>query len=478
MGYIQGVDRRQQQLLPVSVEEYVEADSPVRFIEEYVNGLKVGELGFEREQPAETGRPGYDPRVLLKLYVYGYLQRIRSSRRLEAEAKRNLELIWLLGGLRPDFKTIADFRRDNRKSFKGVFRDFNLMVRKLGLFGAELVAIDGAKFKAVSSSKGYYTPRRLEDLKRHLDGRIEEYLGILEQEDAQLADLPGEPSREELAQRLGELQQRREECEGWGKTMEQKGQTEINVGDPDSRWQKRVGAGYNVQVAVDGKHDLIVAEEVVPDQNDAGQLHPMATAAQEQLQKKAIDVVADSGYYQAEQIGKCEQSGAQTYVPAPRTSEGRFPGGVQVYPKSEFAYQAEQDLYRCPQGQELVFGYAAWDGSVERRYYYNVAACSACAVRALCTRGRHRKISRLPNEEIVERLAVRVAQKPHLIRERKTIVEHVFGTLRIWGHDTFLCRGLEMVRAEFSLSALSYNLRRLINLFGVEKLLAALRSPA
>ncbi|MCX6953645.1 MAG: IS1182 family transposase [Verrucomicrobia bacterium] len=478
MSYIEGVDRNQTQLLPASVEEYVGEEAAVRVIEAFVGGLDVRALGFGRAEPAGTGRPAYAPHDLLKLYLYGYLHRIRSSRRLEAETKRNLEVIWLLRALRPDFKTIADFRRDNRECFKGVFRRFNLLLRKLELFGAELVAIDGAKFKAVNSPRRHYTVKQLTELTAQIDARIEEYLGRLDAEDAVHADLPAALTKEQLQAKLATLTERRSRYQDWQTELAATGQTEISLTDPDSRGQKQVGVGYNVQVAVDAKHDLIAEPAVVQDQNDLAQLHPMATAAQTQLAATTLAVVADAGYHEAGQLEKCEQAGLTTYVPARTGTLGQGPGGQPVYPKTDFTYEAAQDRYRCPAGQTLAWRYATKARGKARDYYYTVAACGACPQRAQCTTAAYRKISRLENEAVVERQAARVTAKPELVAERKTIVEHVFGTLRLWGHDEFLCRGLEMVRAEFSLSALSYNLRRALNLLGVPTLLAAMTARA
>jgi transposase len=472
VSYIEGVDRRQEHLLPPSVEDYVPAEAPVRFIDAFVDGLDFAELKFSRARPADTGRPGYHPRDLLKLYVYGYLQRVRSSRRLEAEAARNLEVIWLLGGLRPDFKTIADFRKDNRACFPGVFRQFNLLCRKLELFGAELIAIDGAKFKAVNSPKRHYTAEQLQELVIQIDARIATYLDRLDVEDAAAADTPAPPTRAELHAKLDALAARRADYQDLQQQLGQSGAAEISLTDPDSRGQKKVGVGYNVQIAVDAKHDLIVEPDVVQDQNDLAQLHPMAAKAKAALEVAQLPTVADTGYHEAGQLEKCEQAGIETYVPASAGTCGQAPGGRSVYPKTDFIYEAARDVYRCPAGQALHLGYSGENRGKARDYYYNAAACGACAQRAECTTAKYRKISRLENEAVVERQAARVAAEPEVVAERKTIVEHVFGTLRLWGHDEFLCRGLGMVRAEFSLSALSYNLRRVLNLEGVAKLLA------
>lgn len=478
MSYIKGEERGQEQLLPARVEDYVKENAPVRFVDAFVEGLDLLALGFARVKPAETGRPPYDPRDLLKLYVYGYLQRVRSSRRLEAEGTRNLEVIWLLRGVRPDFKTVADFRKDNRACFKGVFREFNLLCRKLELFGAELVAIDGAKFKAVNSAKRHYTAEQLQELVLQIDQRIEEYLGRLETEDAAVADMPAAPTRVELQAKLAQLRERRGRYHDYQTQLTQSGQTEISLTDPDSRGQKKVGVGYNVQIAVDAKHDLIVEPEVVQDQNDLAQLHPMAKAAKAGLAVEKLQAVADTGYHEAGQLEKCEQAGLETYVPASAGTSGQAPGGRTVYPKTAFIYETARDVYRCPAGQELKLGCSGKTQGKARDYYYNVAACGACVRRTECTTAKYRKLSRLKNEAVVERQAARVAARPEIVARRKTIVEHVFGTLRLWGHDQFLCRGLAAVQAEFSLSALSYNLRRALNVLDVAKLTAGLALSA
>lgn len=475
MSYIEGVERGQTQLLPPCVEDYVAAEAAVRVIDAFVEQLDLAALGFGRTSPAETGRPGYHPADLLKLYVYGYLHRVRSSRRLEAEAQRNLEVIWLVRGLRPDFKTIADFRKDHRACFQGVFRDFNLLCRKLELFGAELVAIDGAKFKAVNSARRHYTATQLAELVAQIDARIAEYLGRLDAEDAATADLPAAPTREQLQAKLATLRERRTRYQGYQTQLTTSGATELSLTDPDSRGQKKVGVGYNAQVAVDARHHLIAVAEVVPEQNDLAQLHPLAAAAQTALASPALQAVADTGYHAARQLEKCEQAGIVTYVPAGGGTAGQAPGGRTVYPKTSFAYAATRDHYRCPAGQTLAFGYAAADHGQARRYYYNLTACGACPQRAGCTTAKYRKLSRLANEAVVERQAARVAAHPAIVAARKTIVEHVFGFLRLGGHDVFLCRGLALVRAEFSLSALSYNLRRALTVLGPAQLLAALR---
>lgn len=478
MSYICGVDRHQVQLLPPSVEEYVEAEASVRAIDAFVAGLDLRALGFD-SGPADTGRPGYAPADLLRLYAYGYLNRIRSSRRLEAETHRNLEVIWLLRGLRPDHWTIAAFRREHRARFKAVLREFNLLCRKLELFGAELVAIDGAKFKAVNSPGRHFTAEELRAALAQIDARIEDYLERLDQADTEQAGAPERPAAQNLAEKLAQLLDRSARYQHLKDTLAAAGQNEIALTDPDSRGQKKVQVGYNVQVAVDAHHDLIVEAAVVQDQNDLAQLHPMAAAAQQELAAPALTAVADAGYHAAEQLEKCEQDKIATYVPAPGGTAGRTSDGTTVYPKARFTYQPERDSYRCPAGTELPFVAEGRDRGRLRRYYYKASACAGCALKAQCTHAAYRRLSRLPNEAVVERQAARVAARPEVVRERKTIVEHVFGTLRLWGHDTFLCRGLEMVRAEFTLSAFAYNLRRALNLKSVAQILQVLQgAPA
>jgi transposase len=478
MSYQRGPDRYEVQLLPPCLDDYVSPEAPARFIDAYVESLDLRALGFTHAQPAATGRPPYHPADLLKLYLYGYLNRIRSSRRLEVEAGRNLELMWLLRGVLPDFKTIADFRKDNRKVFKLLFKNFNLLCRKLDLFGAELVAIDGSKFKAVNNPSRHYTKEQLQELVAKIEERIDNYLGQLDQQDQELQGVAAQPSRAVLQDKIAQLKERQGKYEGWLQQMAQAQQEEVSLVDVDSRGQKKVGVGYNVQVAVDAKHHLIVEPEVVQDANDRGQLSAMAAAAKAELQVERLKVVADAGYHEAGELEKSEQGGIETYVSSPGTTSGRSSSGKEVYPKEAFCYDAQADSYHCPAGQRLERGYQGQSKGKERIYYYNVAACGACPGKAQCTTAAYRKISRLVNEAVVERQAARSAAHPEILKARKSIVEHVFGTLRNWEHDNFLLRGLEKVRAEFSLSALSYNLRRVLSLISLERWLQAVGAGA
>ena len=475
MSYSRGPDRCQTQLLPSCVEDFVPPNSPVRFLDAFIEGLDFAELGFTHSQPADTGRPPYHPADLTKLMVYSYTHRIRSSRRQEAEAKRNLELMWLLRGIRPDFKTIADFRKNNLKAFKALFKRFNLLCRELGLFGAELAAIDGSKFKAVNNSRRHYSDEQLKEIVAKIEKRIDEYLSDLEAEDEQNPASPP-PTEQELKQKIKELQARKTDYEGWLKEMAQNEQNQKSLTDEDSRKLKGPHGhliGFNVQVAVDAKHDLIVAEEVVQDANDRNQLAPMAIAAKEELQVTSLKVVADAGYHHADHFEQCEEAGVEAYVPAQGKTGGQSRDGKEVYPKDQFVYNAATNTYCCPAGQTLTQMSQNECRGRQLLHYYNRTACKQCSLRPQCTQSPYRKISRLPNEEVVEQMAQRVKSNPEYVSRRKQIVEHVFGTLRQWEHDTFLMRGLDKVRAEFSISCLVYNLRRVMSLVSLEKLLAA-----
>jgi transposase len=478
MSYRKGPDRCQTQLLPACLEDYVPADAPVRFIDVFVDGLDLKQLGFQRAEPSATGRPPYDPADLLKLYAYGYLNRIRSSRRLEAEAKRNLELMWLLRSITPDFKTIADFRKDNQAYFKGVLKQFNLLCRKLDLFGAELVAIDGSKFKAFNNPNRCLTAKELSELLTQVDGRIEQYLQQLDQNDLDAEGVRANPSKQDLAQKISSLRERKDQYEQWMKDLNQSQQQTMGLTDPESRLQRTGQMGYNVQVAVDAKHDLIVESHVVQDANDLQQLNSMAQAAQQQLAVQALKVVADAGYYSAPQVAACESAGIETYIPANRHATGQSKGTKAIYPKEAFEFDPLRDSYRCPRGQELVRTGKSMHDGLMRIEYNNIKACRECPLRTDCTQGKYRRIYRSADEVAVERLAQRVRRYPELIAKRKTIVEHVFGTLRQWGQDQFLMRGLAAVRAEFSLSCLAYNLRRALGLISVQTLRHTIQTNA
>ena len=473
MSYLRGPDRSQVQLLPECLDDYVQPNAPVRFIDAYVEGLDFQTLGFTHAEAEGTGRPPYHPADLLKLYLYGYLYRIRSSRRLEAEAGRNLELIWLLRSLRPDFKTIADFRKDNRAAFKNLFRQFNLLCRQLGLFGAELVAIDGSKFKAVNNTRRYCSREQLAEMLQKIQARIDDYLKELDRQDTEAQGVVGIPNREQLADKIAQLKKTKGDYDKLLTALQASSQKGISLTDPDSRKMKGPRGfviGYNVQVAVDAKHDLIVAEEVVQAPTDCEQLSALSIEAKEQLQVERLQAVADAGYHATGQLETCERAGVETFVPDRNGRDGQGRDGKDIFPKERFRYDAQIDAYHCPGGQQLRRMQV--DKSRDRVLYYHRKACAGCPLKRECTSRKYRVIGRRDNEVVAERAATRALAYPELMAKRREIVEHVFGTMRQWGHDTFLMRGLEKVRAEFSLSALTYNLRRVLNVFTMEKLLA------
>ncbi len=483
MNYRQGSERTQIQLLPPSIEDYVHPQAPVRVIDAFVDDLDMAKLEFTKATPALTGRPAYDPRDLLKLYLYGYLHRVRSSRRLEAEATRNLEVMWLLRQQRPDFKTIADFRKDNVKSFKGVLREFNLLCRKLQLFGAELLAIDGTKFKAQNSNERNISAAKLAELIKRIDTHIEKYVSELDQADTQGEDTPPATRPDAgLEQKLKDLRQKRSECQSMIEAMEASHQSEISHTDADARKMKnaRQGGyfiGYNVQAAVDVKHDLIVAVEVEQKANDRSSLCDISTAAKEELGAEQIEVVADKGYHSGEELARCEQAGIITYVPAQANRGGNSSkDGRAVHRKEDFRYDAEKDVYHCPAGQQLHAGEKTTKGKEQVTPYTNKTACRNCALKDQCTRGgRRREILRREHDEAIESAAARLAEAGEKYEQRRDSVEHVFGTLKQWGHRDLLLKGKEKVRGEINLSALSYNLRRAINILGAAAVLQGIR---
>ncbi|PHP16191.1 DDE transposase [Sphingobium sp. IP1] len=478
MGYIEGHSRDQMLLLPASVDDYVGADNPVRFIAAFVDDLDLGELGFDRSLPKPTGRPGYDPADLLKLYLYGYLNRVRSSRCLAAETARNLEVIWLLGGLRPDFRTIADFRRTNRAAFKPLFRSFVLLCRRLDLFGRELVAVDGTRLKAVNSRKRNFTRQKLAGWIELADERIEEYLARLDLADRAETEAEGAARRAAaLEAKIARMRERRELHRAMLADLVASGESQLSLTDPDARGMAtspKVGVGYNAQVAVDDRHKLIVEQYVTNSGSDLGFLAQTASAAREILGVEQIDAVADKGYYKGEDIAACEDVGVMPYVMRPQRGPGINEG---YFAKSEFRYDAEEDCYICPGDQRLdPYTRSQKNGHVNVRYG-NARACRDCALKPQCASGVRRTIDRWEGEAVLECMAERLAVRPDIIDRRRETVEHPFGTIKQWmNQGAFLMRGLANVNAEFSLTALAYNLRRAINILGIPALLRAVQA--
>jgi len=480
--YISGADRQQAWMLPETVEDYVSEDNPVRFIDAFVEGLDRRQVSC-LEQPAATGRPGYAPADLLKLYLYGYLNRVRSSRELERLTQRNLEVIWLMRRLSPDHKTISEFRRAHRASFKEVFRQFNLLCRELKLFGAELVAIDGSIFKAVNSKARNFTLDKLRGLLGVVDRGIENYLKELE-----LGDQPGESgaagaggTRErgakDLAGKLEELRGAKQRYEQMLRQLEDSGQTQISLTDPEARLMKKSTSkdsvvGYNVQSVVDGAHHLIVEVEATQQGQDYGQLCRMGQQAQAMLQTQQLTVVADAGYGLLNDLKAAEEAGLRVHVPLPPDKMER----AGFYGREQFVYHQEQDTYECPGHQQLVRHADSRQDHKVYAVYYHTAACARCALRARCTSGAYRKIKRLEHPEVFAAIRQRLQASPEVFAQRKALVEHPFGTLKFWrGQGAFLTRGCAAVNAEISLSALAYNITRAIKVLGVRALLACAR---
>lgn len=478
MGYKLGVDRGQQVMFPETVDEYVSADNPVRVIDAFVNQLDLAKLGFERAIPAKEGTPGYDPGDLLKLFIYGYLNRTRSSRRLERETHRNLEVIWLMRKLQPDHKTISEFRRKHPKELKQVGREFALLCAKLKLFSAELVFVDGSKFRAVNGKDRNFTKGKLKALLARIDTQVEGYLSEVEAQDAAEAGQAG-ATEPQLAEKLKALRERKERYEELQKRLEESGETQISLTDADSRLMKSQGdmkVCFNAQIAVDAKHHLIIADDVTNEVNDEWQLAPMALAAKEALGVETLEVAADAGYHVGTQVVECEANGITPYAPKPKSSSKNERDGL--YTKEAFTYSAERDAYQCPAAQWLTLRTQTVVKGRTLSYYGNWAACAGCPLREQCTTSKQgRRIMRTPEEERLEAMADRLKERPELMLQRKSSVEHPYGTMKwTWDGDYFLVKGLKKVRGEFSLMTLAYNLRRVLSLLGVECLLEALRT--
>lgn len=487
-----GESRDQTSLLPPRIEDYVGPDNPVRAIESFVGALDLAKLGFRHADRGadEAGQPPYDPADLLKLYLYGYTGQIRSSRRLEREAGRNLELIWLLKNLQPGYRTIANFRKENWKALKAVNRSFVLLIRELGLVGGTLVAVDGALFHGNASKGSIFTQRKLTKQIAELDKEIEAYGKALEANDAeeakQRSNSPGDDSKGgggDVGEKMKELMARRERAQTDLENLETGDQGQLSKTDPDARLLSKGDqtiAGYNVQNVVDDKHMLIVASEVV-NRSDAGHLYAMAKAAKEVLEAKSLQVLADAGYYNSEDLKACEDDGIEALVPLHEGNgklekEGRFS-------RKDFRYDAAADAYRCPAGGLLRPTEGRWknaSGRVEVRYLARKVTCAACPLRSQCLapKASYRSMARWEHEDILERHRARMESEEavKLMRRRSAIVEHPFGTLKCRaGYQHFLVRGFDKVRGEWSLMALCYNFTRVLNILGFDRFVACMR---
>ena len=411
MSHLVGFDRCQTLLLPESLDDYVGPENPVRFIDAFVDGLDLAAAGFDRVRPKVTGRPGYAPGDLLKLYIYGYLNRIRSSRRLEAETHRNVEVIWLLRHLKPDFKTIADFRRNNGNAFRPVFRQFVLLCRELNLFGRELLAVDGTRIKAVNNKDRNFTRASLTEFIKVADAKLDEYLQRLDTSDAAEQGAGGSRVKN-LAEKITAIRDRRTRCQEMLAELDRTGEDQISLTDPDSRAMAahtKVAVGYNVQVAVDTKHKLIVEQQVTNQVVDMGLLTETAEPAKEVLGVERIAVVADRGYFKIEDIESCEKAGMEPYVPRPQRGPSVRAG---LFRKDEFKYDAASDEILCPGGQRLRPYSSSVLRGLKKINYANKQACRDCPIRSRCTNNSFRSVSRMENEAVLDRMQARLSKRP------------------------------------------------------------------
>ena len=475
--FVEGKDRSQGTLLPERLDDYIAEDNPVRAVDVFVDALDLKTLGFDGMQPEATGRPAYHPATLLKIYLYGYLNRIQSSRRLERDTQRNLELIWLTGRLMPDFKTIADFRKDNGQAIRRVCREFILLCRSLNLFSEAIVAIDGSKFKAVNNRDKNFTDRKLEARLQQLEERITRYLTELYRADREPAQVTeGQVSR--LKEKITKIKVQMERLKQVGRLMQEAPDNQISLTDPDARSMATSGrgtgmVGYNVQTAVDAKHHLIVAHEVTNVGHDRAQLSAMAKLAREALGKKALTVVADRGYFNGKEIMECAQQGITPLVPKPLTSGAKADGR---FDKQDFVYIPERDEYRCPAGQRAIRRFTTIEHGMRLHKYWS-SDCPECPIKAQCTPAPYRRIARWEHEQVLETMQDRLDRTPEALRLRRQTVEHPFGTLKAWmGSTHFLTKTLPRVSTEMSLHVLAYNLKRVMKIMGTGPLIAAMRA--
>ena len=475
-GFIEGEDRHQATLFPERLDEYVGEDSAVRVIDVFIDDLDISGLGFQSEAKA-TGRPGFHPRTLLKLYVYGYLNRIQSSRRLEREAQRNVELMWLIGRLSPDFRTIADFRKNNGKAIRLVCREFVMLCKKLDLFADAFVAIDGSKFKAVNNRDRNFTKAKMKRRLEQIDESIERYLGQIASADRQEPDIAKDKTGR-LEDKIAKLKEEMGRLKKLEAQMLEAPDQQISLTDPDARSMATSGrgtgmVGYNVQTAVDAKHHMIVAHEVTNVGHDRSALATMATQTKETLGTDHLEVVADRGYFRGEELRACEQAGITTYLPKPQTSSNMAKG---QFGKRDFIYKPQDDEYECPAGERAIYRFTRTESNKEIRRYWT-SACPGCPIKAQCTTGDYRRISRWEHEAVVERLEVRLDKEPERMRVRRQTVEHPFGTLKAWmGSTHFQTKTLKHVSTEMSLHVLAYNMKRAISILGVRPLIHAIQA--
>jgi transposase len=485
MNHINGLAREQITLFPEAIEDYITAENPVRFLDAFVEQLDTTKMNFCHAEVKETGRPPYNPKDLLKLYLYGYLNRIRTSRLLERETQRNLEVFWLLKRLQPDHKTISDFRRDNAQALREVFKQFVLLCKSLDLFGTELLAIDSTKFKASNARDRVKDKKQLDKSIVHITESINQYLAQLDENDTsdEQTDSASHRDKEQLQRKIASLTHQKEQLEQAQTELDRNQEKYVSLTDPDCRLMKnerRIEPAYAVQTAVDAKHSLIVDYELTQDAADNNHLASLATTAREVLGAETLQVCADAGYYDTVDLKACEDQNITTYIPVPehKVSEKTQVPTVDYYPE-KFIYDDASDTYRCPQGNTMHrFSSTQKTNDGRLIYLYRTNACRNCPVRVQCTTSpRGRYINRWEHEAVLDRLKQRLARNPETIKRRKAIIEHIFGTIKkIWGYSALLLRRLTNVAGEVALMNLTYNIRRVLNIVGTNNLILHIQS--
>lgn len=472
--FIEGECRIQTTLFPERLEDYIDEENQIRFVDFFVDELPLERLGFAGVLPKATGRPAYHPRLMLKLYIYGYLNRIQSSRRLEREAGRNIELMWLLGRLQPDFKTIANFRRHNGKAIRKACAEFIALCRKMNMFSQGLVAVDGSKFKASNNRDRNFTPAKLKRRVEEIEKSINRYFARLDRMDDE------EPAIEEqsgkLKDKIASLKDEVKRLKTLESEIESAPDKQLSLTDPDARSMRSRGGGivgYNVQTVVDAEHHLIVSHEVTQKNNDRDFLTSMSLKAKEAMGVEELEVIADRGYYKSQEIKASEDAGLITYVPKTHTSSNRAHG---LYDINKFRYQSETDEYECPAGERLPNRTKTTDNG-KTMYRYWSSNCGDCRLKSQCTVGKERRVSRWEHEDVLDRMERRLVFDPEKMNIRRETVEHPYGTIKSWmGATHFQMTTLPHVSTEMSLHILAYNIKRVVNILGVKSLMRALRA--
>ncbi|MEM9280016.1 MAG: IS1182 family transposase [Pseudomonadota bacterium] len=478
--FIEGVARDQVTLLPESLDDYVEEDNPARVVDAFIEMLDLASLGFAVE-PEATGRPGYHPGVMLRIYLYGYLNQVQSSRRLERECGRNLELIWLTGRLKPDFKTIADFRKDNGPAIRKVCQQFVALCRDIKLLDSDIVAIDGSRFKAVNAKAKNYTRGKLKQKLGEIDKAIALYLQDLDRADEALTKTGSTVPTSQIvrtSRKLAHLQTEKQRDRSIEERMDETGETQVSLSDPDAKSMATTArmprvVGYNVQTVVEAKYHLIVAHEVTTLGYDRDALSRMATAALAVMEVDEIEAIADKGYFKSEEIFACEEAGITPTVSKPLTSGSSAKGR---FDRADFVYDADKDVYVCPAGEHLIYRFTNKEAGKILRSYWS-SFCDGCVIKDKCTNSKERRIRRWEHEDVLDRMQQRIDDDPSKLALRSMTVEHPFGTIKTWmGNTHFKMRRLKNVATEMALHVLAYNMIRVMNIIGIPALLKAMRA--